>query len=72
MCRADKPRSSGLSDHAKRQVLDVPGIGRSVLPRSFAVFTGDLGHVGVHDARARVRAFHFVPAAGTANGLHAP
>lgn len=54
------------------QVLEVPGTGRCVLPHEFAIFTGQVGHIEVHNARESPRDLHGRLAAGTAVVLTGP
>jgi len=56
----------------RHQVLEVPGFGTCLLPHEFAVFTGELDMVEVHDARESPRDLHARLAAGAAILLSGP
>ena len=54
------------------QLVTVAGIGACVLPREFALFTGTLGPIEVHDAREPPAELHRRLAAGAAVVLTGP
>jgi hypothetical protein len=41
----------GSRRRARPQLVDVPGRGSCILPHEFAIFTGDIGSIEIHDAR---------------------
>jgi len=56
----------------RAQVADVPGVGPCVLPHAFAIFTGELGLVEIHDAQEPPRELLARLAAGAAVVLTGP
>ncbi len=54
------------------QFVDVPGKGKCLLPREFALFTGEIDAVEVHDARESPQQLHTQLAAGVAIVLMGP
>ena len=57
---------SGLYCQRQRQFVDVPEIGSCLLPQEFAIFTGDLDSIEIHDSRESPRTLHNRLAAGIA------
>ena len=66
----DDPKPAASSTRPKR--ILAPGVGPCVFPREFAIFTGDIGPVQVHDARESPRELHALLAAGSAIVLTGP
>jgi methylase of polypeptide subunit release factors len=62
----------GLHGRSEPQFADVPCKGFCLLPREFAIFTGEVGSIEVHDAREPAQQLHARLAEGAAIVLTGP